>query len=154
MTALNIRNDRTKDSVKSMNTLKCYSSDEPVQGFLKAHFQSSCNARLDRSLKTFWNRRSQEPSWTYSQLFYGKYIRRSSFYSFLTVFWILSGRIRRKIFCVTFGSLRTLWTESAKRITFEFFYFLEALEDSKWKFSNRNWYFQREIWKNIRLPDV
>ena len=33
----------------------------------------------------------------YSQLFYGKYIRRSSFYSFLTVFWILSGRIRRKI---------------------------------------------------------
>ena len=82
MTALNIRNDRTKDSVKSMNTLKCYSSDEPVQGFLKAHFQPWCNARLDRSLKTFWNRRSQEPSWTYSQLFYGKYIRRSFLFHF------------------------------------------------------------------------
>ena len=41
----------------------------------------------------------------YSQLFYGKYIRRSSFYSFLTVFWILSGRIRRKIFSLS----RSAW---------------------------------------------
>ena len=34
---------------------------------------------------------------------------------------------------VTLGSLRTLWTESAKRTTFKFFHFLEALEDSKWR---------------------
>ena len=32
---------------------------------------------------------------------------------------------------VTLGSLRTLGTESAKRKTFNFFHFLEALEDSK-----------------------
>ena len=40
----------------------------------------------------------QEPSWTYSQLFYGKYICNSLLHSFLTVFWNLSGRIRRKNF--------------------------------------------------------
>ena len=32
---------------------------------------------------------------------------------------------------VTLGSLRTLCTGSAKRTTFEFFHFLEALEDYK-----------------------
>ena len=69
----------------------------------------------------------------YSQLFYGKCNRRSSFYSFLTVFWIFFGRIRRKNFLsVTRGCLRTLCTAgSAKRTTFEFFHSLEALEDSK-----------------------
>ena len=74
---------------------------------LKAHFQPWCNACRDPisynmkfpdHWKPFQNRLSQEPSWTYSQLFYGKYIRRSSFYTFLTVFLILSGRIRRKFF--------------------------------------------------------
>ena len=52
-------------------------------------FPVTRNSQITESL-------SQEPSWTYIQLFYGKYIRHSSFYSFLTVFWILSGRIRRK----------------------------------------------------------
>ena len=52
-------------------------------------FPVTRNSQITESL-------SQEPSWTYIQLFYDKYIRRSSFYSFLTVFWILSGRIRRK----------------------------------------------------------
>ena len=32
---------------------------------------------------------------------------------------------------VTLGSLRTLCSGSAKRTTFEFFHFLEALEDCK-----------------------
>ena len=32
---------------------------------------------------------------------------------------------------VTLGSLRTLFTRSAKRITLAFFHFLEALEDCK-----------------------
>ena len=105
---------------------------------LKAHFQPWCNARREPisynmkfpdHWKPFQNRLSQEPSWTYSQLFYGKYIRRSSFYTFFTVFWSLSGRIRRKFFLSV--TLRTLWTESAKRTKVIFFHFLETLEDSK-----------------------
>ena len=35
------------------------------------------------------------------------------------------------ILSVTLGSLHTLCTRSAKRITFAFFYFLEALEECK-----------------------
>ena len=43
----------------------------------------------------------------------------------------VSGSVRWKSCSVTLGSLRTLCTGSAKRTTFEFFHFLEALEDYK-----------------------
>ena len=48
---------------------------------------------------------------------------------------------------VTLGSLRTQCSGSAKRTTFEFFHFLEALEDlNKGRiFSKENCIFQREI---------
>ena len=53
----------------------------------------------------------------------------------------------------TLGSLRTLCTRSAKRTTLEFFHFLEALEDCKWKyniFQRKIGIFQREIWGYLR----
>ena len=113
---------------------------EFILRYLKAHFQPWCNARREpiscnTKFPDLWKPSkivflNSHPS----QLFNGKYIRRSSFYSFLTVFWILSGRIRSSLFLsVTHGSLRTLCTRSAKRITLEFFHFLEALEDCKWR---------------------
>ena len=82
----------------------------------------------------------------YSQHFYGKYSRRSSFHSFLTVFWILSWRIRRKLFLsATLGSPRTLWRDGEKDDIQIFFHFLEGFEDSRWRqyTSNRNWYFSK-----------
>ena len=55
---------------------------------------------------------------------------------------------------VTLGSLRTLCTRSAKRTTLDFFHFLEALEDCKWRlniFQRKIGIFQREIWGYLRL---
>ena len=110
------------------------------------------------SLKTFQNRLSQEPSWTCSQLFYGKYIRRPSFYSFLTVFWILSGRIRRRIF---FKCHVWISSYSVNRVGEKDNLRVFSLSRSTWRFQMKIKYFpteigifQREIWKNIRLPDV
>ena len=49
---------------------------------VRAATQFPLNSQItENRLKSF----SQEPSWTYSQMFYGKAIRGSSFYSF-TVF--------------------------------------------------------------------
>ena len=50
----------------------------------------------------------------------------------LQYFEFLSSRVRREFFFLsdTHGSLHTLLTGSAKRTTFEFFHYLEALEDS------------------------
>ena len=55
---------------------------------------------------------------------------------------------------VTLGSLRTLCTRSAKRITLAFFHFLEALEDCKWRlniFQRKIGIFQKEIWSYLRI---
>ena len=107
------------------------------------------------SLKTFQNRLSQEPSSTCSQLFYGKYIRRPSFYSFLTVFWILSGRIRRRIF---FKCHVWISSYSVNRVGEKDNLRVFSLSRSTWRFQMKIKYFpieigifQREIWKNIRL---
>ena len=59
---------------------------------------------------------------------------------------VLSGE---NVLCVTLGSLRTLCTRSAKRITSAFFHFLEALKDCKWRsniFQRKICIFQRKIW--------
>ena len=55
---------------------------------------------------------------------------------------------------VTLGSLRTLCTRSAKRITLAFFHFLEALKDFKWRlniFQRKIGLFQKEIWSYLRI---
>ena len=141
-TSRNVR--REKSTYLLILAFECtldYWFPQILSWLLRAHFLDATRAatqfpvtRNSQITDNLLNRLSQETSWTYIQLFHGKYIRRSSFYSFLTVFWILSGRIRSSLFLsVTHGSLRTLCSRSAKRITLEFFHFLEALEDCKWR---------------------
>ena len=94
------------------------------------------------SLKTFKNCLSHQPSWTYSQLFYGQYINRSSCYSFLKVFWILSSRIRRKIFSVTLGSQSSY---SVKRVGKKDNLWIFSLSRGTWEFWMKKKYFPIEI---------
>ena len=93
------------------------------------------------------------------QMFYNKYICCSSFYSFFTVFWILSGWIWRKCFL----SITHAWIScySVNRVGKKDNFPIFSLFRSAWGFLIKIKYFpigisifQREIWKNVRLLDV
>ena len=108
---------------------------------LKAHFYPRCNARLDLiscntkfpdNLKlskiVFLNSHHGHIVNCFTVNIFSPFVILQFPYSILN----FVGKNPKKIFLsVTLGSLRTLWTESAKRTTFKCFHFLEALEHFK-----------------------
>ena len=108
------------------------------QGILKAHFEPWCNARRDPlSCNTKFPGNWKPSKIVFLKSYPGHIVNCFTVNEFavrpFTVPLQYFELFPEESEGVTLWSLRTLWTESAKRTTFKFFHFLEALEDSKWK---------------------
>ena len=109
--------------------------------FLKAHFHPWCNARLDPSscntkFLDYWKPSEivflkSHPEHIVNCFTVNTFAVRHFSVSLLYFEFCPEESEGKFFWSVTLGSLRTLWTESAKRTTFEFFHFIEVLEDSK-----------------------